>query len=654
MMTDVSPAPILQWFEASYDTVERRVADAFLAGYGAVWMPPPSRADISDFSVGYDVYDRFDLGSPGHPTLYGTETGITTVAKELDKGSLDFHVDFVMNHNGYSGTGDAASRAAFIQSGGYPGFFSEFFGDPDGDFNSAYAYGDVQGRLAGLIDIDHSKNYRAVRSPVPGVANNIAAGTVPDGAGRLANVALESNRRFYPDIGHNTIYVFDPVTGEQNIPVSQFNLEDPMAGDPVEENALGYLMRYAQWLVQYVGVDGLRIDAAKHVDGFVLDFIDRAIYRSNPRNLLDGSPKNTFAYSEVYDANPAVLLPHVKKTIDPNDPGRIGGNRDTLDFKLYFALKENLEHAGTAGAWYNIRNAALDFSDDGLHNGSAGVMFVNNHDVFKPYELDNVAHAYVLMHPGNAAVYFNGKEFCDNRDFPKDGRSDALSVGNGGSPVTRLVNIRNTHGRGDYAERWIDNEGTFVYERVSSAVVGLSNRGDNGYDTRYVEVGFAPGTHLVELTGNAANPLVDPYNDIPEVVTVFHDNFDGKNKIEIKIPRNRNANGDFHGLGYVIYGLSGPQSQAGLEFSNVAQVLAGDSSPTNSYENGVNRQTDVKVIDDDTFDVRLLTNEVRLLGSDSLRDIYADGDNAMLKIDDGIDINGNGHVDVVTPGSVAY
>ena len=61
-----------------------------------------------------------------------------------------------------------------------------------------------------------------------------------------------------------------------------------MAGDPVEENATGYLMRNAQWLVQVVGVDGLRIDAAKHVQGFVLDFLDRAVYRQNPRPLLDG------------------------------------------------------------------------------------------------------------------------------------------------------------------------------------------------------------------------------------------------------------------------------------------------------------------------------------------------------------------------------
>ena len=75
----------------------------------------------------------------------------------------------------------------------------------------------------------------------------------------------------------------------------------------------------------------------------MLDLLDRAVYRRNPRRLLDGSQSHVWTYTEVMDSNPAVLMPHVKKTINPADPGRVGGNRDTLDFKLYFAMKDNLE-----------------------------------------------------------------------------------------------------------------------------------------------------------------------------------------------------------------------------------------------------------------------------------------------------------------------
>ncbi|MFM8498301.1 MAG: autotransporter-associated beta strand repeat-containing protein [Planctomycetia bacterium] len=658
---DVSPPAILQYFEATQRTIERRTPDIFTAGYGAVWVPPPGRGDTGDQTVGYDVYDRFDLGRGGRPTLYGTETGIKTLARGLHRAGMDFHVDFILNHNGFADLGSAPDTEGdtFLASGGYPGFLLTHPDNIDGDFNSRYWGGVEYERLAGLIDIAHERNFQYIRSPVdPSDPRNLPAGTV-DWWGKRANVPDPNNARFYPDVGHNTISVFDPKTGERDIPVHSFNLENPLAGDAVPENATGYLMRNAQWLVQVIGVDGLRIDAAKHVQGFTLDYFDRAVYRQNPRTLLDGSPKHVFSYSEVFDADPRVLMPHVKKDINPNDPGRIGGNRDTLDFRLYFALKENLESAGTPNAWFNIKNAAIDLVDDGKHNGSAGVKFVENHDVFRPYWLSDVAHAYMLMMPGNAVVYFNAREFGDGRDFPKQGNDAALTVGSDGvwgmgSATTRLVEIRNTHGRGNYAERWDGTDGLFAFERAGSAITLLSNRGDAGYDQRTLSnVGFAPGTFLVELTGNAADPTIDPWDDIPEVVTV---GAGGTVNVRFQRPATtmRDGSRNNHRQGFLVYGLPTPQSANGLEISNVAGVLAGDATPTNNFENGTQRQSDVSVITADSFNLRLQTREVRLLGSDSLRDVWADGDNAVFKINGGLDINGNGRVDFTTPNSVVY
>lgn len=653
---DISPPPILQWFESSYSTVENRIPDVFMAGYGFVWLPPPGRADTSDQSVGYDVYDRFDLGRPGRPTLYGTETGLRNLASMLHRAGIDLHVDFVMNHNGYS----QLNTPGFVAAGGYPGLAITLPNDIDGDFHSAFAGGDQYERLAGLIDIAHEKNHQFIRSPVdPNDDRNIRPGKTP-AFGRLANVPDPANRRFYPDQGHNTIFVFDPKTGQANIPVHGFNLENPLAGDAGPENATGYLMRNAQWLIQVVGVDGLRIDAAKHVQGFVLDFIDRAVYRQNPRKLLDGSQKDVFTYSEVYDANPAVLLPHVRKDINHADPGRVGGNRDTLDFRLYFALKENLEATGTANAWQTIKNAALDVADDGLHNGSAGVSFVQSHDVFKPFALENAAQAYTLMMPGNTVVYFNGKEFGE-RDFPKPGRNDALSVRKG-SLLTRLVEARNTHGRGNYVERWDGTDGLFAFERESSAIVLLSNRGDAGFDSRTLtRVGFAPGTLLIELSGNAADPRVNPdrgggRRDIPQVVRVFSEG--GVNKVNVRFQRpstiGPQGQFDFHGRGVLVYGLATPQATRGVELTNVAKILPGNGDPQNDRENGTQRQTDISVVTADSFDVRLRTQPVRLLGSNTLRDVWADGDQALVRIDAGRDVDGDGNIDFKTPGDTAY
>src|SRR4051794_26030679 len=73
---NVSAPALLQWFDGSYATIERRTPDYFMSGYGGLWTPPPGRADSGNGSVGYDVYDRFDLGQSGRPTQYGTETGL--------------------------------------------------------------------------------------------------------------------------------------------------------------------------------------------------------------------------------------------------------------------------------------------------------------------------------------------------------------------------------------------------------------------------------------------------------------------------------------------------------------------------------------------------------------------------------------------------
>lgn len=654
LAADVSAPVILQWFEASYGTMERRTGDAFLAGYGALWTPPPGRADSGNLSVGYDVYDRFDLGQPGNPTLYGTETGLRNVVSSVHRAGLDIYTDFVINHSGFTNLGSVdGSGNSFRDAGGYPGFLITHPNAIDGDYHTAFPpqglnY-EYQFRVSGLVDIDHRTNFQYIRSPVPGFADNIPAGTIP-AFGRLANVPDENNRRFYPDRSLSPILVFDPQTGEQNIAVYPFNNADPMAGDPVPENAMGYLMRNAQWLVQDIGVDGFRVDAAKHVYPFAFDYFDRAVYRSSLRKNLDGSPRQVFSFLEVYTADKDDLQRLTRKNIDPNDAGRVGGNRDVLDFPLFFAMRDNLTSNGTVNNWHRIRNASQDSRDDGLaNNGSQSVAFAASHDDGGVY-LSNVAHAYMLMRPGNAIVYYNAQEFGSNRDFPKDGRGDALG-GLYGDTITTLIDIRNTHGRGNFRERWIDDafnpngfSNIYVYERENSAIVGLNSRLDGGFDQRNgVQTAFDPDTRLIELTGNAADPAVDPFNDIPEVIRVG-----GDRKVNLRIPRNRNPNNQEHAKGYVIYGLARPQGA--LSLTNVARTIAPETP--NSNTNGTARLADISVITTDSFQIQLATAAITL--PDGFRDRDADGDNALIRLDEGFDLNGNGQVDYRTPGPTNY
>ena len=644
---DTSAPAILQWFDSSYVTQRERVADFFLAGYGSTWIPPVGRADSGRQSVGYDVFDRFDLGSPTNHTLYGTEQGLRNFTSMMHQAGGSVVVDLIWNHNGFSD----ASRPNFIAEGGYPGFFLTAPGLVDGDFHGRLETGDLNGRLSGLIDIRHEVNLQRIRTPVsPSDPRNIPAGTI-------WNRPNSANARFYPDRDQGGTTAYNPLTG-QNATLYDFNIAEPLAGDAVPENATGLLMRNARWLVNDVGVDGFRLDAARHFEPWVLGYFDEAVYGASRRRLLDGSPAQVFSFSEAAMTDRNVLLSQfVRKDVGSLPPGQITGNRDALDFAQFWPVKQNLSSNGAANDFRSMAHAGMDFHDDGRINGSSGVVFVQSHDDFGP-DMMNVAYAFSLMRPGNAVVYYNAHEHYDpSRDFPKPGRGDAL--GNFGGTITTLVDLRNRYGRGDFRERWLEKE-NYAFERSGSALVLLSNRNDGGFDTRTMQVDFAPGTRLVELTGNAAKAnAVAGSTLIPEVLTVT--GTASNPAVTARFLRNEGRD-----QGYLVYGPATPRSAAGIEFTGpgVGPVIAGDDPPEflggeNAAQTGQilvanarSRLADMQVISGNSFTVRLATQAVTLPGG--FRDRHADGDFAMLRINGGLDLNRNGRVDVVTPGDLSY
>ena len=533
----------------------------------------------------------------------------------------------------------------------------------DGDFHGAFEEGEILFRLSGLIDIAQEKNHQFIRHPVdPNNPNNIPAGTTGIYGRPPANVPDANNARFYPDQDLGGTTVFDPRLN-QDVTLFDFNTTTPLAGDAVSENATGLLVRNLRWMIQEIGVDGFRFDAGRHFPRFVMDFLDQGAFLAKKEPLLDGSPDHVFSFTEVGFDSAAFQQDFIRKDIDNNNLGQLGGNRDALDFNYFGAVKENLTNDGFVNDWRNVKNVSIDANDDGFaNNGSQGVAFVQSHDD-GPAHLNNVAHAYMLMRPGNALVYLNADQFDDPlRAFPEPGREDALG-GLFGDTVTKLVNIRNTHGRGNYNDRTPsgDEKETLIYEREKSALVVLSNRLDGGFDSRTVQTSFAPGTPLIELTGNASDATIDPFDDFPELLVVKPDG-----TVDLRVLRNKapGMDGADHGSGYLIYGVAGPQGQMRLTNATGADLTnkmlgstptagqGGPNGPSDTFLNGVTRLADITVVTENSFKIRVETDAVNLLGT--TRDRHADGDFAQFRIDGGLDGNGNGAVDEVTPGSIGY
>ena len=147
-------------------------------------------------------------------------------------------------------------------------------------------------------------------------------------------------------------------------------------------------MRNMQWMIQAIGVDGFRIDAARHMPTWVINYFDNAVFRTSLRTNLDGTIQPIYMFSEVADGNAGNVQPYIRHDL-PNKLGisteRHDGARQSRRARLpaVLAMVDNLSSNGTQNNWHNIRDASQDNDDDRTalaHDGSQGVTFVDSHD----------------------------------------------------------------------------------------------------------------------------------------------------------------------------------------------------------------------------------------------------------------------------------
>ncbi|ROH99752.1 alpha-amylase [Chryseobacterium daecheongense] len=71
-------------------------------GFTAVWLPPAYKCDLGKEGRGYDVYDLYDLGEfdqkGGIPTRYGTKEEYLNAIKKAQESGMSVYADIVLNH----------------------------------------------------------------------------------------------------------------------------------------------------------------------------------------------------------------------------------------------------------------------------------------------------------------------------------------------------------------------------------------------------------------------------------------------------------------------------------------------------------------------------------------------------------------------------
>ncbi len=87
-----------------WNFVATKLDELHAAGFTALWLPPASKgANIGDMSMGYDVYDYFDLGKHDQKgsvkTWFGAEEELRDLICAAHGKGMKAYADLVLNHN---------------------------------------------------------------------------------------------------------------------------------------------------------------------------------------------------------------------------------------------------------------------------------------------------------------------------------------------------------------------------------------------------------------------------------------------------------------------------------------------------------------------------------------------------------------------------
>jgi hypothetical protein len=217
--------------------------------------------------------------------------------------------------------------------------------------------------------------------------------------------------------------------------------------------------------------------------------------------------------------------------------------------------------------------------------------------------------------------------------------------------ITNLIALSNQLGRGEFTPRWEDAN-TFVFERRNgtgggaysgNVLVAINNRYDAGFDSRTVTTSFPAGTRLIEMTGNATSNVVDPNNDLFDVITVG-----AGGQVTLRVPRNlAPSTNTEHNRGFVVYAPAIPSGTLTIEGSTTS--LPSEGTSVLRWRRRLNA---VPIVTSDSFTINLTTvNGDTGAGNNNNAD-----DNAVFRLNEGFrDWNGNNITDIdwqnaVVPG----
>ncbi|MET0735603.1 MAG: pullulanase-type alpha-1,6-glucosidase [Microbacterium sp.] len=347
----------------------------YIAGLGttAIWLTPsfknkPVQGSGADASAGYHGYWITDF-TQIDPHL-GTNAELQAFIAEAHLKDIDVYFDIITNH-----TADVISYTEGQYT--YIDKLTEPYRDAGGaTFDPAtYAGTDTFPPLDAATSFPYTPTVTAAEEDVK----------VP---AWLNDVTLYHNRGDSTYEGESTTY------GDFS------GLDDLMTENPAVVD--GFVDVYEDWID--LGIDGFRIDTAKHVN---FEF-----WETWSQEVLDyahaaGKP-DFFMFGEVYDADPTKLSPYVRKT-DMNSVLDFTFQQQALNYAKGLSAK-NLQSLFAGDDYYTTTDSSATALPTFLGNHDMGRVGFFLKDAPQRVERDELAHELLFLSRGQPVVYYGDEQ----------------------------------------------------------------------------------------------------------------------------------------------------------------------------------------------------------------------------------------------------
>jgi alpha-amylase len=440
-------------------------------GFTAIWLPPACKGTNGSWSVGYDIYDLYDLGEFDQkgsvPTKYGTRQQLLDAITAIHDAGMQVYADIVLNHKA---GGDEAEliKVRKVDPEDRNHFISEPF---DIEAYTKFTFPGRKGKYSPFI-----WDFRCF--------------TGVDFDNKTKEMAIYS---ILNDYGDGWEEVIDDEKGNYDyLMYDDIEFRNPAVRDE--------LKKWGEWFWQTTKFDGIRLDAVKHITPhFMNDWLD---------HMRKVTGRQFFAVGEYWaPGNLPLLLRYIDAT---------QGRMSLFDASLH----HNFEAAGRQGKDFDLTTIFNDTLV--VTRPELAVTVVDNHDTqplqsleapvepwFKP-----LAYSIVLLREhGYPCVFYPDLYSAEYKDKGHDGKEYEISLP-AVENIEKMIRIRKDIAYGaqrDYLDHpncigWT-REGDDEHNRSGCAVI-LSN-GDAASKTMEIGTRHAGRTFIDHLGKHPARVVID-------------------------------------------------------------------------------------------------------------------------------------------------